>query len=109
VCAIDNEIEALEDLRKSGISTVFGDPGRVDVLRAAGVAEARIIVITNAALADKMRVCMAARSLNPRIAIIATASSSAERAWLQEFGAAYVHDLLDEASEALLSAVRRSL
>jgi CPA2 family monovalent cation:H+ antiporter-2 len=109
VCAIDNEIEALEDLRRSGIAIVFGDPGRIDVLRAAGTAEARIIVITNAPLADKMRVCMAARSLNPRIAIIATASSSAERAWLQEFGAAYVHDVLDEASEAVLSAVRRSL
>jgi CPA2 family monovalent cation:H+ antiporter-2 len=109
VCAIDKEIETLEELRASGVSTVFGDPGRIDVLRAAGVAQARAIVIADAPLADKMRICMAARALNPRIAIVAAASSSAERAWLQEFGAADVHDPLDEASEALLSAVRRSL
>jgi CPA2 family monovalent cation:H+ antiporter-2 len=109
VCAIDKEIKALEELRENGIATVFGDPGRIDVLRAAGVAQARIIVIADVPLADKMRACMSARTLNARIAIIATASSSAERAWLHEFGAAYVHDLLDEASEALLSAVRRSL
>jgi CPA2 family monovalent cation:H+ antiporter-2 len=109
VCAIDQDIQALEALAGRGVSTVFGDPGRTDVLRAAHVAEARIILITGLPLADKMRVCTAARSLNPRIAIIATASSAAERTWLQEFGAAYVHDVLDEASEALLSAVRRSL
>ncbi len=109
VCVIDQDVEALEELRNSGILSVFGDPGRIDVLRAAAVKEAKIIVITGMPLADKMRVCTAARALNPRIAIIATASSGAERAWLREFGAAHVHDLLDEATEALLSALRRSL
>jgi CPA2 family monovalent cation:H+ antiporter-2 len=109
VCAIDKDLEALEESRGDGISTVFGDPGRTDVLCAAHVAEARILVITGLPLSDKMRVCTAARGLNPRIAIIGTASSAAERAWLQEFGAAYVHDVLQEASEALLTAVRRSL
>ena len=37
---------------------------------------------------------MAARAVNPRIAIIATADSAAERVWLEEFGAEYVCDVL---------------
>jgi len=54
----------------------------------------------------KMRVCIAARAINPRIAIVATSESAAERAWLEEFGAAYVCDALDEMSDAMLRAIR---
>jgi CPA2 family monovalent cation:H+ antiporter-2 len=56
-----------------------------------------------------MRICMTARAINPRIAIIATANTLAERGWLQEFGATSVCDLYDEMSEALLRSVRTSL
>jgi len=44
--------------------------------------------------------------VNPRIAVVATAGSKAERAWLDEFGAAFVCDALDEMTEALLRAIR---
>ena len=70
---------------------------------------ARAIVVTVPSLARKMQVCTAARALNPRIAIIASADSVAERAWLQEFGAAFVSDALDEVSESLVRAVRAAL
>jgi len=106
VRVVDSDTHALEALRSQGVPGVVGDPGRNEVLRAAGIAEARVIVVTIPALADKMRVCMAARELNPRIAIVATAGSKAERAWLDEFGAAFVCDALDEMTEALLRAVR---
>lgn len=109
VCVIDGELAPLEALRHRGIATVFGDPGRQDILRAAGIADARMIVVTNASLAEKMRICIAARAVNPRLALVATAGSGAERAWLLEFGAAFVCDALDEMSEALLRAVRSGL
>jgi hypothetical protein len=47
--------------------------------------------------------------LNSRIVIVATASSAAERAWLEEFGAAFVVDALDEMGDALLRVIRSSL
>jgi monovalent cation:H+ antiporter-2, CPA2 family len=50
-----------------------------------------------------------ARKLNPRIAILATAESEAERAWLNEFGVQFVSSIHDEMSDALLRAVRRVL
>jgi CPA2 family monovalent cation:H+ antiporter-2 len=98
-----------ETLRGRGLATVAGDPGRPEVLRAAGVPEARMIVVTNESLAEKMRICIAAREVNPRIAIVATSASDAERAWLHEFGAAFVCDALDEMTDALLRTVRSGL
>jgi CPA2 family monovalent cation:H+ antiporter-2 len=78
-------------------------------LKGAGVEGARVIVVTGASLAEKMGVCIAARQLNPRISIVAIASGAAERAWLEEFGAALVFDALGEVSETLLAAIRRTL
>jgi K+:H+ antiporter len=108
-CVIGNELDALEELRNRGIPTVFGDAGRQEVLKAAGVASARAVVVTNSSLFEKMKVCMAARAVNPRIVIVATAENAAERAWLEEFGAEYVGDVLDDATDGLLRSVRASL
>ena len=109
VCVVDDNLERLESFQTLGVATVFGDPAREQVLEAAHIAAARVVVVTNASLAMKMRICSLARRLNPRISIIATAESEAERAWLREFGVAYVADVYDEMSDSLVRAVRRVL
>lgn len=109
VCAIDGDYDSLEELRERGVVAFYGDPGRAEVLRAAGLANSRMIIVTHPSLPEKMRICIAAREVNPRIVIIATAASSAERGWLREFGAAQVYDALDEITGALLRAIRESL
>ena len=109
VCVIGSGLDALEELRGRGIATAFGDAGRQEVLKAAGVPSARIIVVTNPSLPEKMSICIAARAVNPRIAIIATANSPAERVWLEEFGAEYVCDVMDDATEGLLRAMRAAV
>jgi CPA2 family monovalent cation:H+ antiporter-2 len=109
VRVMDDDAEALARVSGHGISVVRGDPGDPEVLNAADVADARIIVVTYPTLAEKMRVCIAARHVNPRIAIVATAGSRAERVWLDEFGATFVCDALDEMSDALLRAIRTGL
>jgi monovalent cation:H+ antiporter-2, CPA2 family len=106
---VTSDLEALEVLRSRGVGAVYGDPAQAEVLSAAGLADAKMIVVTNPSLMEKMRVCGAARAINPRIAIVATAVGEAERAWLQEFGAAFTCDPLDEASDALLRAIRAGL
>ena len=88
---------------------VVGDPTDPEVLRAAGLAEARTLLVADLSLAEKMQVCRAARQINPRLAIISAAANDAERAWLQEFGAHFVCDALDEMSEQLARSVRASL
>jgi len=109
VAVIDPDPDALAELRGRGLAVVRGDPAQPDVLRAAGMADAKMIVVTNPGLADKMRICIAARQVNPRIAIVATSGSGAERAWLHEFGAAFVCDAIDEMTESLVRTVRGGL
>jgi CPA2 family monovalent cation:H+ antiporter-2 len=106
---VTSELEALEEMRERGVGVVYGDAAQPEVLRAAGLAEAKMIVVTNPSLMEKMRICGAARAVNPRIAIVATAAGEAERAWLQEFGATFTCDPLDEASDALLRAIHAGL
>jgi CPA2 family monovalent cation:H+ antiporter-2 len=109
VAVIDPDPDALAELRGRGLAVVRGDPTQPEVLRAAGMAEARMIVVTNPGLAEKMQICIAARQVNPRIAIVATSGSGAERAWLREFGAAFVCDAIDEMTESLVRTVRGGL
>jgi CPA2 family monovalent cation:H+ antiporter-2 len=109
LAVIDADPDALAELRGSGLAVVRGDPADAEVLRAAGMADARMVVVTNPGLAEKMRICMAARQVNPRIAIVATSASGAERAWLHEFGAAFVADAIDEMAESLVRTVRGGL
>ena len=109
VCAIDSQLDRLEPFRDRGIPTVYGDAGRDEVLAAARADAARVFIVTNQSLAEKMRICSAVRRLNARAVIMAVAESEAERAWLNEFGVAYVADVYDDMSDALVRAVRRIL
>jgi CPA2 family monovalent cation:H+ antiporter-2 len=107
--AVSADVDAMGHLRETGAIVVFGHADRADVLRAAHIERARTLVVTNEALADKMRVVRAARDLNPRIAIVAAAASSAERAWLDEFGATSICDALEGLTEAMVRSVRQTL
>jgi CPA2 family monovalent cation:H+ antiporter-2 len=109
LAVVDPDPETLAGLRGRGLAVVCGDPADPEVLRAAGMADARMIVVTNPTLAEKMQICVAARQANPRIAIVATSASGAERAWLHEFGAAFVCDAIDEMTESLVRTVRGGL
>ncbi|HTE15640.1 MAG TPA: NAD-binding protein, partial [Burkholderiales bacterium] len=109
VCIIDSETEMLNELRRPGVAVVPGDAGQHDILKAAGLGAAKMIVVTNPLLSEKMRICVAARAVNPRIAIVATAGSDGERIWLEEFGAAFVCDALDEMADLLLRSIRSGL
>jgi CPA2 family monovalent cation:H+ antiporter-2 len=92
-----------------GVAGVFGDPARAEVLEAAGISTARLLVLADLPLAQKMQVCHSARRLNPRIGIIGAALTDAESAWLRDFGAEFVCDALDEQTEQITRAVRARL
>jgi CPA2 family monovalent cation:H+ antiporter-2 len=97
----------LARLEKAGVPFCEMESGAQALEKA--LPQARILVVTAPSLAEKMRICTTARALNPRISIVATADSRAERAWLEEFGADYVADVVEESAEALMRAVRSAL
>ena len=107
--AVADDLDALDAYRDLGAAIVYGHANRADVLRAAGLEHARAVVVTNPALVDRMSICIAARNENPRIAIVATAANSAERAWLEEFGVAFVCDALDGLTDSVVRSIRRTL
>jgi monovalent cation:H+ antiporter-2, CPA2 family len=108
-CVIDKDLESLDRLREEGIHTVFGDPGRVDVLAAASVREAPVMVLAHGTIAEKIQACVAARQQNPRILIVALASGRAEHAWLQEVGASAVIDANEDLAASLMRLVLDNL
>jgi CPA2 family monovalent cation:H+ antiporter-2 len=106
---IDPELASPEEAPAHAVQRVQGDPAREDVLLAAGILRARVIVVAGLDLPATIRLCTAARSANPRIDIVAAAGSAAERAWLTEFGTRHVCDVLDGQARELVHAVRAIL
>jgi CPA2 family monovalent cation:H+ antiporter-2 len=100
----DPDLEAA--VSPEGVALLFGDASRPEVLEAAGVAGCRMLVVADLSLTDKIQVCTQARRLNPRLLIAASASSDADKAWLEEFGVHYVSDARDEQAERMARAIR---
>ena len=109
VCAVGKDIDRQDEQRAAGAVTVYGDAGAADVLSAAQAERARVLVVTETELAEKMRICVAAKAANARLVLIATASAANERAWLVEFGVAHVCDAVDETTDAVVRAIREAL
>lgn len=88
--AIDIEPEAIEQLLRFGQKVFYGDATRLDLLRAAGAAEARIIVL---ALPDPEPSAVAARLIRehfPDVLVIARARNRQHVYELRELGVEHV-------------------
>jgi len=70
---IDNDLDTVEMIRKFGVKSFFGDPTRPDLLHAAGLANAEILVVTLDDPAAITRIVTYARSQRPDLHIIARA------------------------------------
>ncbi|WP_176256693.1 cation:proton antiporter [Derxia lacustris] len=106
---IGEDAGVLDPLRRAGLRAVQGDPQAPGVLEGAGIAQARLFVVADGTLDSKMALCLLARKLNPRLAIVVAAHSDAERVWLNEFGGTHVCDAIDELGEAMLRTMRAAL
>ena len=109
LAVIDADASDAHQSEAPDVSFVYGDPTRAEVLAAAGVRDARILVLADLTLPQKMQVFANARRLNPRISVIGAASNDAERAWLEEIGARFICDALDEQTEQIARAIRANL
>ena len=103
---VEPDLDAIEDLSSRGIPAVFGDAARGDVLRAAGIEQARALVVATPALPRKMAVCLAARNANPEIPLVVAVGDAGERAWLEEFGADALCDITRPGVDALLRSLQ---
>lgn len=83
---IEQRREIAEPLRAKGRPLLHGDATRPDVLAAAHVERARLLVVTAPDPFQARAVVEAARAANPTIETVVRAHSEDERAWLEEHG-----------------------
>ncbi|WP_299813512.1 cation:proton antiporter [uncultured Jannaschia sp.] len=70
---LDRDIETIRLLRTFGIKTYLGDPTRPEVLEAAGIARARIVVVALDSKGDAVRLTRLVKQTNPDVHVIARA------------------------------------
>jgi CPA2 family monovalent cation:H+ antiporter-2 len=84
---IEMNIETVKKLRASGMQAIFGDASRRDILEAAGVTNARFLLVTLPDVAGRVSVVATARLLHPGVRVLTRARYLGERALLEESGA----------------------
>lgn len=100
---IDNDLQTVQMMRKFGFKGFFGDPSRPDLLNAAGLHEAHVIVVALDDRAASNRLVTYARKQRPDLHIIARAH---DRVHVYELYAAGANDIVREMFDSSLRAGR---
>ena len=83
---IDEDRRRVEDLRKRGINTVYGDATAAGVLEAAGIATAKLLILAIPPSYQKRQILELARAANPGIDTAVRTHRASELAYLKEQG-----------------------
>lgn len=100
---VDLNLDTVRGLAESGKLAVYGDATQRDILEAAGIKEAKYLLVTIPEVFVRTLVILAAKDLNPELRVFARARYIQERAWLEEVGATGV--VTEEAETAVGLAV----
>jgi CPA2 family monovalent cation:H+ antiporter-2 len=100
---LDNDLETIELMRRFGFQGFFGDPTRPELLHAAGIDTARILVVALDDPKAAIRLVAYARSIRPDIHIVARAR---DRVNVYELYQAGANDIVREMFDSSLRAGR---
>lgn len=89
-CVVDLNLDTIKKLQKMNRDAVFGDATNREVLHAAGIHDARHLLITVPNFATRAAIIASARVLNPGIAIVSRARYLDERMHLETAGASHI-------------------
>jgi CPA2 family monovalent cation:H+ antiporter-2 len=102
---VEMNIDTVRKLQADGMKAIYGDASHIETLQAAGVGTARSVALTVGGMAAPVEAIRLARELNPRIQILARATSIREQVELKRAGADYVFSGEAEVALALTEAV----
>lgn len=85
--ALDNAPERVDFVRRFGSNIFYGDPARIEILRAARVAEARAIVVGVDGIAESVAIVKLVREHYPHVPVFARARDREHAYTLIELGA----------------------
>lgn len=103
---IERDQHRIDMLKASSIPVIYGDASSPTVLEAAGVHEARLLLVAVSAAIDVETIVRQARALNPRLHIVARATRLAQLEVLRQLG---IHEVVQPEFEAGLEMVRQAL
>lgn len=103
---LDRDMETIQLLRRFGIKTYLGDPTRPELLKAAGLATAKVLVVALDDRADAVKLTKMAKKANPDIHVVARAY---DRVHVYELYRAGARDIVREMFDGSLRAGRYAL
>jgi CPA2 family monovalent cation:H+ antiporter-2 len=103
---VETSLSTVLDLHREGLPAIWGDVGSTEVLDAAGIARARLLVIAVPDVAAAFVAAEHARTIRPGISIVARAHSDSDLALLRRASADAV--VLPEV-EGAIAMIRDSL
>ena len=83
---LDHDADQIEAMRKFGWRAFYGDASRLDLLRTAGAANARVLVLAVDDVAQSLKIAALAREHFPALAIVARARNVQHYFRLRELG-----------------------
>lgn len=101
--ALDTDLDRVREAAGAGETVVFGDAARREVLLAAGIHRARVLVITFDDLPQALRVLARVRELAPQLPVIVRTANDAAIERLREAGATEVVPEIVEGSLTIAS------
>ncbi len=102
--ALDNDPQRIGEATSAGERVVFGDAARREVLLAAGLARARVVIVTYADTASALRIIAHVQEARPGLPVIVRTIDDSDVEKLRNAGAAEVVADLMEASLMLASS-----
>lgn len=96
---IDLNLDTIQQLSNDGVPAVYGDATRQDILDAAGVRNAKYLLVTAPDALVRTLVIINAKEMNPALKVYVRARYLKELAWLEEVGATQI--CTEEAETAL--------
>ncbi len=100
---LDHNLETVETMRRFGVRGFFGDPTRPDILHAAGLATAQVLVVALDDRAAALQLVIYARKERPDLHIVARAY---DRVHVYELYQAGANDIVREMFDSSLRAGR---
>ena len=98
---LDHNLRRVHFMRRLGVKTFLGDPTRPDLLRAAGLADAKVLVIAINNPEDAVKIVQIAKRINPDIRIVVRAKDRTHTYELLHAGAQHVvRELFDSSLRA---------
>jgi CPA2 family monovalent cation:H+ antiporter-2 len=103
---LDHDLKAIQLMRKFGFKGFYGDPSRPDLLHAAGLADAKVLVVAVDDRSAALKLIRFARAERPDLHIIARAR---DRVNVYELYQAGADDIVRELFDSSLRAARYAL